>query len=99
MNTTTRRKHEPLERWSVCRPQARQYSILSVAWCMVSFPVIEILVAGSIDLFSWAGLLCGILIAPHPLMVGLAVYHAMTEESVRIRRCVADPNVDLRELL
>jgi hypothetical protein len=98
MRTVGFLKHRPISGRSECRLKARGYSILSLLWCSVTFQVLEILRESPVDPLSWGGLVCFILIAPHPVMIGLALHHAMRERPVKLRKWTEDPNADLREM-
>ena|SRR5437870_4589281 len=80
------------------RPRARLFTLFSIVWCLVSVPLADLLISHQFARLSGLGLVCWMLVLPHPVFVLLALFYRLTERRVVIRQKISDPNYDLRHL-
>ena len=87
-----------ITRQTLGRPRARCFGFLSVVWLLVSicasFPFWD----GWPQSFGYSEWLCGVLLAPQPVFIVLAIVFLLTEQPRTITEEHPNPDYDIRKL-
>jgi hypothetical protein len=87
-----------ISRKTTFRPMTRLFTVLSVGWFLISPTPVTLLLSQQIASASSLGVLCWMLILPHPIFILLAVAFRWTEPARTIKQKLPDPNYDLRRM-
>jgi ATP/ADP translocase len=87
-----------LTRQTIGRPKARFFGVLSVIWLGVSLCASLPFWSGWPQSFGYLEWLCGGLIIPLPIFIGLALFFAVTEQPRTIIKQCPNADHDLRKL-